>query len=183
METVLVVADRARCDEIKKLFCHGGYAFIRVESEKDARMRILDLQLSLAVVDARLASASPKDISVFASSQEIETVLLVPEDPAGHIAAMMRKYGVYVAVESRDSFLAVMNAIGVARERIRKAEERNRRLLERLRNEKQLTEAKCLLAGRRGMSEKEAHSYIEQRAMDCRISLSDAALGVIRELS
>ena len=48
---------------------------------------------------------------------------------------------------------------------------------------KLLTEAKCLLARKSGMSEAEAHSYIEKKAMNCRISLSDAAMGIVRELS
>ena len=33
------------------------------------------------------------------------------------------------------------------------------------------------------MSEAEAHSFIEKKAMNCRISLEDAAVGIIRELS
>ena len=161
METVLVVAERARCDEIKRLFLPGGYAFIRAESEKEARMKLLDFQLSLVIVDAMLPGSASMDTAVFAASMDADTV----------------------SGSSRDSFSAVLGAISVAREKIRKAEEKNRKLLLRLKNEKLLTEAKCLLAGRRGMSEAEAHSYIEKKAMNCRISLEDAAVGIIRELS
>lgn len=183
METVLVVAERTRCDGIRKLLPPGGYALIRAESEREARMRILDLQLSLAIVDAMLPGNAPKDIAVFAASQDIDTILIAPEELAMHIAAMMRQHGVYTAADSRDSLSAVLGAVSVARERIRKAEERNRKLLARLQNEKLLTEAKCLLAGRKGMSEAEAHACIERKAMDCRISLADAAIGIVRELS
>ena len=182
METVLVVAERARCDEIKRLFLPGGYAFIRAESEKEARMKLLDFQLSLVIVDAMLPGSASKDIAMFAASMEADTILIVPEGLSSHMAAMM-KHGVYVSGSSRDSFSAVLGAISVAREKIRKAEEKNRKLLLRLKNEKLLTEAKCLLAGRRGMSEAEAHSFIEKKAMNCRISLEDAAVGIIRELS
>ena len=114
---------------------------------------------------------------------DADTILIVPDELSSHMAAMMMKHGVYVSGSSRDSFSAVLGAISVAREKIRKAEEKNRKLLLRLKNEKLLTEAKCLLAGRRGMSEAEAHSYIEKKAMNCRISLEDAAVGIIRELS
>lgn len=182
METVLVVAERARCDEIKRLFLPGGYAFIRAESEKEARMKLLDFQLSLVIVDAMLPGSASKDIAMFAASMEADTILIVSEGLSSHMAAMM-KHGVYVSGSSRDSFSAVLGAISVAREKIRKAEEKNRKLLLRLKNEKLLTEAKCLLAGRRGMSEAEAHSFIEKKAMNCRISLEDAAVGIIRELS
>ena len=149
METVLVVAERARCDEIKKLFLPGGYAFIRAESEKEARMKLLDFQLSLVIVDAMLPGSASKDIAVFAASMDADTILIVPDEISSHMAAMMMKHGVYVSGSSRDSFSAVLGAISVAREKIRKAEEKNRKLLLRLKNEKLLTEAKCLLAGRR----------------------------------
>ena len=183
MEMVLVVAERTRCDEIRKLLSLGGYAFIRAENEKEARMKILDLQLSLVIVDALLPGSAAKDISIFAASQDIDTLLIAPEELVGHIALMMQKHGVYAAAADRDSLATVFNAIRVSRERIRKAEERNRKLLDRLRNEKLLTEAKCLLAGKKGMNEAEAHIYIERKAMNCRISLADAAIGIVRELS
>ena len=140
METVLVVAERTRGDEIKKLLYPGGYAFIRAESEREARMKILDYQLSLVIVDAMLPGSSAKDISIFAASQEVDTILLLPEELFGHVAGIMMKYGVYTALFSRDSIMAVSSAISVAREKIRSAEEKNRKLLMRLRNEKLLTE-------------------------------------------
>ena len=183
METVLVVAEHARYDEIKRLFPSGGYAFIRAESTKEARMKILDFQLSLAVVDAALPGGTSKEIAIFASSEDIDTILIVPDELSGHITHIMQKYGVYVVRPERISLAAVLSAITVSKVKIRKAEEKYMKLLERLRNEKLLTEAKCLLARRDGMSEKEAHSYLEKKAMDCRISLSDAALNIIRELS
>ena len=93
------------------------------------------------------------------------------------------KYGVYVVSQNRNIISAVLGAIRVSKEKIRKAEEKNRKLLDRLRNEKLIVEAKCILAARKGMSEAEAHSYIEKKAMNCRISLMDAAMSIVRELS
>ncbi len=183
METVLLVAERARYDEMKKLLSPGAYAFLRAENMKEARMKILDSQLSFVIVDAMLPGTLSKEISVFAAMQDADVILIVAEDIVRHVATMMRKYGVYTAAANKESVFTALNSIRVARERIAKAEEKNLKLLARLRNEKMLTEAKCLLAGKRNMSEQEAHSYIEKKAMDCRISLTDAALSVIRELS
>lgn len=42
--------------------------------------------------------------------------------------------------------------------------------------------AKCLLIEKKGMSEKEAHSYIEKMAMNHRITKREAALQIIAEL-
>ena len=183
MEMVLVVATALRFGEMRKLFPPGRYAFIRSESERETKMKIMDLSPSLVVVDMLLPSGKAKEIAIFASSQEIDTVLVVTEEMSGHMAAAMSAYGVYAASFSRESVVSVFGAVGVAREKIRKAEEKNRKLLMRLRNEKLLTEAKCLLAMKKSMSEAEAHCYIEKKAMNCRISLSDAAMSIVRELS
>ena len=183
METVLVVAKRPRYDEIRTLLSPGGYAFIRAESEREARMKILDIQLSLVIVDGLLPEGTAKEVSVFSSSQDIDTILIVPDGLLWHMAGTMRKYGVYAAAFNRDSVSSVLGAIGVAREKTMKAEEKNRKLLVRLRNEKLLTEAKCLLALKYVMSENDAHCYIEKKAMNCRVSLSDAAMSIVRELA
>lgn len=183
MEMVLIIAERTRCDEIKRLFPPGMCAFVRAESETEARRKTLDFNFSLVVVDLMLGISASKDISIFASMQDVDTILLVPEDLHTHFASLMLKYGVYVSVFSRESLTAVFSAICVSRERIRKVEEKNKKLLLRLKNEKLITEAKCLLSSKKGLSESEAHSYIERKAMNCRISLTDAAMSIINQLS
>lgn len=183
METVLVAASRVRCVEIQRLFYPGRYAFVRAESEREARMQILDLSLSLVIVDGVPAGRESKDIAVFAASQGIDTLLVVSEEAAGHMAETMLKYGVYVAASGSESISTAVGVICVAKEKIRKTEEKNRKLLGRLKNEKLLTEAKCLLAAKKGLCESEAHNYIEKKAMNCRISLLDAAMNIVSELS
>ena len=181
METVLVAAERTRCDEIKRKLSVGGYTLIRAESEKEARVKILDFQFSLVIVDSPLPSGSARETAVFAAANEIDTVLLVPAGLAAHMADAMLRSGVYVS--TIDELGTTLRAVRVSREKIRKLDEKTRKLLERLRNERVLSEAKCLLANKKAMSEKEAHSYIEKKAKDCRISLSDAAMSIVRELS
>lgn len=183
METVLLVAERTKCDELERLIGPSDHAFIRAQSARDARMRILDLQLSLVVVDALFAGSAAKDTAIFAAEQGIDTLVVAPESILGHVADIMRRHGVHVACADRSCIYAVLNSIEVARGNVSRLEEKNRKLLSRLGNEKLLCEAKCLLAARRGMSEAQAHEYIEKRAMDRRIGLTDAARGVVRELS
>ncbi len=182
METVLVVAEKARGDEIKKMLA-GSYAFLRAESEKEARMKILDFSPSLVIVDAALKSGNAKSIAVFAAEEGADTVLMLPDELSSHMADAMAKYGVFVSSMSREEFSVVIRTIRVLREKLRKAEEKNMKLLDRLRNEKLLTEAKCLLARNKGLSEAEAHAYIEKKAMNYRINLFDAAKSIVRELS
>ena len=183
MELVLIVAEMSRCDEIKKKIKGGQYAFVRAENEGEARKKILDFALSLVIIDVPLSSGSAMDLAAFSSAEGLDTILLSPDGMCSHLASEMARYGVYVAARSGGELSVVLRTILVSREKVRKAEEKTRKVLERLKNEKLLCEAKCLLAGKRAMSEADAHSYIERKAMDCRISLADAALVIVRELS
>ena len=63
METVLVVAEHSRFDEIKKLFALDGFVFIRAESEKSLKMKIFDLSFSFVIVD-----------SIFPNAKELERI-------------------------------------------------------------------------------------------------------------
>ena len=181
MEMVLIAAERSRCDMIKKTLAAGRYALFRAESGKEARMKILDLSLSLVIVDASLPDGSAKEVSVLASERGFDTIYIVPDALVQHMADTMEKYGVYVA--GTGELAAVFRTLRVSRNKISRAEEKNRKLLERLKNEKMLTKAKCLLSRYKAMSEEEAHAYIEKKAMNCRISLLDAAMTIVRELS
>lgn len=60
-----------------------------------------------------------------------------------------------------------------------KLEQENRRLLKKLDEMRTLSRAKCALVRYCGMTEAQAHHALEQRAMDARISLRDAALAVL----
>lgn len=181
METVLLVAEQSRFDEIKKLFYPGSYAFLRASSEREAKGKLLDLSPSFVIVDFEIQGA--KEISIFSAMREIDTLVLAPGPIIFHIREIMMNYGVYTSSLNREELESVLSAIRVSKQRIRKIEEKNKKLLERFKREKLLTEAKCLLAGKRGMSEAEAHSYIEKKAMDRRISLIDAAMSILRELA
>ena len=150
MEMVLIAAERSRCDMIKKTLAAGRYALFRAESGKEARMKILDLSLSLVIVDASLPDGSAKEVSVLASERGFDTIYIVPDALVQHMAETMEKYGVYVA--GTGELAAVFRTLRVSRNKISRAEEKNRKLLERLKNEKMLTKAKCLLARYKAMS-------------------------------
>ena len=99
MEMVLIAAERSRCDMIKKTLAAGRYALFRAESGKEARMKILDLSLSLVIVDASLPDGSAKEVSVLASERGFDTIYIVPDALVQHMAETMEKYGVYVGAQ------------------------------------------------------------------------------------
>ncbi len=66
-------------------------------------------------------------------------------------------------------------------ERICALEEENARLREKLAVEKLVCRAKCLLVERRGLTEAEAHRYIEKRAMDAQETKYAVARRIVEE--
>lgn len=66
-------------------------------------------------------------------------------------------------------------------ERIARLEEENSRLREKLSAEKAVGRAKCLLVERQGLTEAQAHRYIEKMAMDQQEKRQSVAERIIQE--
>lgn len=76
------------------------------------------------------------------------------------------------------STLQIMNTV---RQHIMKLEDENRKLTKKLEDERYVGRAKCLLIEREGMTESEAHKYLEREAMNASCTRREIALRVIRE--
>ena len=59
-------------------------------------------------------------------------------------------------------------------------EKKNRTLQEKMADIRTVNRAKWLLIENLGMTEKDAHYYIEKQAMDTRMSRREVAVGIIR---
>ena len=100
---------------------------------------------------------------------------------AEKLAAGLQRHGVFVLAKPLSSQQAAfaLRLVRAARARAEKLEQENRRLLKKLDEMRTLSRAKCALVRYCGMTEAQAHHALEQRAMDARISLRDAALAVL----
>lgn len=80
--------------------------------------------------------------------------------------------GVFVVPKplSRVLFMQALRMTRAARSRLTGLQSENRRLQKRIEDIRQVDRAKCLLIECCGMTEPEAHSYIEQQAMNQRRS-------------
>ena len=80
---------------------------------------------------------------------------------------------------SRVLFMQALRMTRAARSRLTGLQSENRRLQKRIEDIRQVDRAKCLLIECCGMTEPEAHSYIEQQAMNQRRSKRDIAEDII----
>lgn len=96
-----------------------------------------------------------------------------------------RTEGTGIMVLSRpfsvQSFVSAIQILQSLLKRIRILTEENEKLRKRLEDERYISRAKALLIERHGITEGEAHKYIEQEAMNHSITRREVALRVIRE--
>ncbi len=184
MPNALLLRSPDRPREKELVLTGAGYEVTISSSVCEARKLLLDVDFQLLVIESPLLDGSGREVASSAAAMEgLDVVLLVNASQVDALSFSLGRLGVYVLSRtcSAAELRALLRIIAAGRSRIDRLEERCRKLVRRLNDERVLCEAKCLLARRLGLSEEEAHHMIERRAMDDRTSLIDAALGVRRE--
>ncbi|HBP24555.1 MAG TPA: hypothetical protein DD632_03820 [Oribacterium sp.] len=82
---------------------------------------------------------------------------------------------------SSGSFLSAIQMLQAMNRKIQRLLEENARLQRKLEDERYVSRAKALLIEKQGMSESEAHKYLEREAMNGSVTRREVALKVIRE--
>lgn len=82
---------------------------------------------------------------------------------------------------STGSFLSAIQMLQAMNRKIQRLLEENARLQRKLEDERYVSRAKALLIEKQGMSESEAHKYLEHEAMNGSVTRREVALKVIRE--
>ena len=82
---------------------------------------------------------------------------------------------------STGSFLSAIQMLQAMNRKIQRLLEENARLQRKLQDERYVSRAKALLIEKQGMSESEAHKYLEREAMNGSVTRREVALKVIRE--
>ena len=163
------------CDELVdaiKSRALGGCisAVLRASASQDTPA-IVAAQKPDAVVISGGASAA-----VDAAERSSAAILLLTDD-----AALPRRYiraGVMTA--HPDELAAVLPSLLATAERLRTLRDKTSSLQQRLDDSRIVARAKLLLISRLGMSEGDAHRYIEKTAMDSCLPRRDVAEGIIR---
>ena len=145
-------------------------AVLRASASQDIPA-IVAAQKPDAVVISGGASAA-----VDAAERSSAAILLLTDD-----AALPRRYiraGVMTA--HPDELAAVLPSLLATAERLRTLRDKTSSLQQRLDDSRIVARAKLLLISRLGMSEGDAHRYIEKTAMDSCLPRRDVAEGIIR---
>ena len=110
---------------------------------------------------------------------------MIKEEQTEKIAGRAEKTGIIIVGKpfSRTLLYQLVKTLEIAVNRSLKLYEENRRLEAKIEDIQAIDKAKFMLMQYKGMTEEEAHAYLEQYAMNKRKKKSLAALAIIDKLS
>ena len=151
-------------------------------SASDARCKLLENSYDMVIVNSPLSDESGSRLCIDASQNNgTIAALFSANDSFAEVYAKTSVHGVFV-IQKPTSKLLMSQALSLmicARERLRIAEKKADKAQNRLDAIRIVNKAKWFLIENEGMSEEEAHKYVEKKAMDAGIAKKLAAQLII----
>lgn len=186
MDRVLLVAHTKRSAAALENFlreCGVQAEFLVSLSSVDARRRLADQDFDLVIINAPLSDEFGHELAQDMAQYTVAGVLLlIAADEADAVASKVTDTGVLI-LPKPVSRLLLQQCIRLAQashRRLGKLIDENRRLRQKLEDQRLISRAKCILIECCGMTEPEAHAYIERRAMDERKTKRAVACDILQ---
>ena len=152
-------------------------------SNSEARRRIVETTFDIVLINAPLPDDFGMRLAIdICTGSGAGVLLMVRSDQFDDIYARVVGYGVLTLSRPTSVQMVAQNLriLCATRERMRRMEEKQTAVEEKIEEIRLVNRAKWLLIECLGMTEPEAHRYIEKQSMDRRISKREAAETVIR---
>lgn len=181
---VLIVSCSDRHDEFfRALLPQAGFSpVLRACGAGEARQTLARAPADVLIVDAPLRDELGVDFALSAAGGSAGVLLLVKSELFDKVCYKVEDSGVLTLAKptSRRMFLSGVHLAAALSARLQKMETKNRTLQEKMADIRAVNRAKWLLIEKLNMSEKDAHYFIEKRAMDARIPRREVAESIIR---
>ncbi|MCL2106761.1 MAG: ANTAR domain-containing protein [Oscillospiraceae bacterium] len=184
MESALIVSRTEKStafflDVLRAASIHQTAA---VSSCGEARRLLLERSFDLVIVNALLRDESGERFSRdIASTGTAQVILLVKNEYFDPVSAVCENDGVLTIAKpvNKTVFWSALMLAKSAHHKIRRVQAENARLQQKIKDIRIVDRAKCTLISRLGMSEQEAHRYLEKQAMNTRRSRREIAERII----
>ena len=184
MDRILIVSSSESGTKVLTyLLRSAGFENITASSSAaDARRRSTVESYDLSIINMPLSDETGKELSFDIADKNVSGVITIVNN--GHeqiIGSFGRKKGIYIVMKplNRRMFLDAVVFVLTAQKQKLRLIKKNEELARALTDLKIITKAKFLLMERNGMSEENAHHFIERSAMDQRLSKRYVAEAVI----
>lgn len=184
MDRILIVSSSESGTKVlTDLLRSAGFENITASSSAaDARRRSTVESYDLSIINMPLSDETGKELSFDIADKNVSGVITIVNN--GHeqiIGSFGRKKGIYIVMKplNRRMFLDAVVFVLTAQKQKLRLIKKNEELARALTDLKIITKAKFLLMEKNGMSEENAHHFIERCAMDQRLSKRYVAEAVI----
>ena len=154
-----------------------------VRSVSEARRRIVETDFDIVLINAPLPDDFGMRLAIdICTNSGAGVLLMVKSDLFNDIYAKVVSYGVITLSKPTNSQMVAQNLriLCATRERMRQMEAKQATVEEKIEEMRLVNRAKWLLIECLGMTEPEAHRYIEKQSMDARISKREVAENIIK---
>ena len=154
-----------------------------VRSVGEARRRIAETDFDIVLINAPLPDDFGMRLAIdICTNSGAGVLLMVKNDLFNDIYAKVISYGVITLSKPTNLQMVAQNLriLCATRERLRQMEAKQATVEEKIEEMRLVNRAKWLLIECLGMTEPEAHRYIEKQSMDERISKREVAENIIK---
>lgn len=189
MEKVLVISSNKSASEALVKFIRETFQCTPkvVESAYQAKTCFdSDPAVELAVINSPLMDESGMELAEYIIDRTAANcILMIKEEHIEKVSDRAEKYGIIIVGKpfSRTLLYQLVKTLDIALTRSLKLYRENQRLEEKIREIQTIDKAKFMLMQYKGMTEEEAHAYLEQYAMNKRKKKSIAALELIDKIN
>ena len=145
-----------------------------------------DRETELVVINAPLIDENGVDLAKFVTQETFANcILLLKQETAEQMADMVERYSIFILGKplNKPILYQLISTIEIALRRSRRIYEENRRLEQKIKDIRTVDRAKFLMMQYQGMTEEDAHAYLEKYAMDKRKRKAIAALEIIDRIN
>ena len=185
VDSVLLVSSSEKASQALRQFVKSAQSAERVlcaGNGAEARRLLLENEIALLIVNAPLSDEFGHELALHAVRTTAAGVLLiVKEETAEAVAEKVENEGVLVLPKplNRSTLFQSLRLLRAARNRMAGLASENRKLHRKIEEIRTVDRAKCILIECCGMTEPDAHAFIEKTAMNQRITKMQAALDIL----
>ncbi len=186
MGRALIVCDVPKgVESFRDFLMKNGYDdIVSCDDGEKAKRKLVSDDFDVCIVNSPIRGMSAEELAKDISEKNICQVLLfVKVELLEEVTENVEDYGIITVGKpiNRQLFWSALKLAKAAQRRIDMAKQENEKLRFKLDNLKLVSRAKCLLISYEGMSEEDAHKYIEKKAMNDRVGRVDVAKEIINQ--
>ncbi len=180
---ILVVSGQKQGEKLLSTIDRWLYSPTLAHNAQDVRRMLIDNEYETVIINSPLPCGQGYELAMdIAENTHCGVLVIAPAEDYDRIRHRLSELGIITLCkpaqpEMLELALSSLSALFI---RTRMMEQENNKLRIKLEEMRTVNRAKRLLMTREGMSEEQAHKYIEKRAMDERKTRMDIAKAILK---